>query len=73
VLKVDGTLSLTKYNIPKNEFLKAIDFVFNSTSHLITRFKNRNSIHYKPVSSPFSPILTDIVMQNLEEQIVEDS
>jgi len=48
-------------NIPKNEFLKAINFVLSSTY-----FTFDNNIYKQtygtPMGSPLSPIVADIVM-----------
>jgi len=58
---------LTK--IPMNEFLTAVRFVLSST------FFTFNNIIYKqthgtPMGSPLSPIIADIVMQDLEENVL---
>jgi len=56
-------------NIPKNEFLMAIKFVLSST------YFTFNNVIYKqtygtPMGSPLSPIVADIVMQDLETECI---
>ncbi|KYM89491.1 hypothetical protein ALC53_02330, partial [Atta colombica] len=65
-LDKDKYVTKMKENIPKNEFFKAIGFCFNSTSHLIIRFKNKNSIHYKPLMSEMIHIKRQINGINLQ-------
>jgi len=52
-------------NIPKDEFLHAVQFVLESTF-----FSFDNQIYKQnfgiPIGSPLSPIIADIVMQDLE-------
>jgi len=55
----------SKTNIPKNEFLSAIDLIFSSN------FFTFNNVIYKqifgtPMGSPLSPVIADIVMRDLE-------
>ncbi|XP_077273242.1 uncharacterized protein LOC143903487 [Temnothorax americanus] len=57
-------------NIPKKEFLIAIELILSST------YFNFNNAIYKqtfgtPMGSPLSPIIADMVMQDLEETILE--
>lgn len=52
--------------VPLNKFIKAIEFVLDST------FFGFNNVVYKqtfgtPMESPLSPILADLVMQDVEE------
>lgn len=56
-----------KTNIPRDEFVLALSFVLNST------FFKFNNIIYKqtfgsPMGSPLSPVMADIVLQDLEEK-----
>ncbi|XP_024893281.1 uncharacterized protein LOC112468378 [Temnothorax curvispinosus] len=56
--------------IPEKEFLMAIEFILSST------YFTFNNVTYKqtfgsPMGSPLSPIIADIVMQDLEESILE--
>jgi len=55
--------------ITKNEFLAAINFVLSSTY-----FTFNNKIYKQtfgtPMGSPLSPIVADLVMQDLEENIL---
>jgi len=54
-------------NIPKDEFLDAVQFVLKSTF-----FSFDNQIYKQnygtPMGSPLSPIIADIVMQDLERE-----
>jgi len=57
-------------NIPKIEFLNAIKFILQST------FFNFNNKFYKqtfgtPMGSPLSPIVADLTLQELENNILE--
>ncbi|KAM0737118.1 hypothetical protein ACS0PU_000211 [Formica fusca] len=57
-------------NIPKSEFLIAIRFILDST------FFTFNGVFYKqtfgtPMGSPLSPIIADIVLQDLETRALE--
>ena len=57
-------------DIPKNEFLIAVNLVLRST------FFTFNSIIYQqtfgtPMGSPLSPLIADIVIQDLEESMLE--
>jgi len=59
------TLIESKTNIPKNEFLSAVDLIFSSN------FFTFNKVIYKqifgtPMGSPLSPVIADIVMRDLE-------
>jgi len=59
----------TSCNIPKDEFLDAVRFVLESTFFFF------NSQIYKqnygtPMGSPLSPIIADIVMQDLEREVL---
>jgi len=63
---IDKRSISTKTNIPKEEFVVAVKFVLNSTFFIF------NNKFYKQVfgilmGSPLSPIIADIVMQDLEE------
>ena len=63
---IDTRSISTKTNIPKEEFVVAVKFVLNSTFFIF------NNKFYKQVfgilmGSPLSPIIADIVMQDLEE------
>jgi len=54
--------------IPLDKFIRAIDFVFDST------FFTFNKVFYKqifgtPMGSPLSSVLADIVMQDIEETV----
>jgi len=54
-------------NIPKEEFIKAVSFVLDSTYFVF------NNIFYKqtfgtPMGSPLSLIIADLVMRDLEEK-----
>lgn len=54
-------------NLPFAEFISAIKFIFSSTYFIF------NKIIYKqtfgtPMGSPLSPIIADLVMQDLEEK-----
>jgi len=56
--------------IPKNEFLLAINFILTST------FFTFNNVIYKqtfgtPMGSPLSPIIADLVMQDLENTCLD--
>jgi len=56
--------------IPKEEFLKAVFIVLNST------YFSFNNCFYKQtfgtlMGSPLSPIITDVVMRDLKEKILE--
>jgi len=56
-------------SIPKNEFLEATKFVLNSTY-----FKFNDKIYKQtygaPMGSPLSPIVADLILQNLETLIL---
>jgi len=57
-------------NIPKEEFIKAVSFVLDSTYFVF------NNIFYKqtfgtPMGSPLSLIIADLVMRDLEERALE--
>jgi len=60
----------TSCNIPKDEFLDAVRFVLESTF-----FSFDNQIYKQnygtPMGSPLSPIIADIVMQDLEREVLE--
>jgi len=58
-------------NIPKNEFIIALHLIFDST------FFSFNNKLYKqkfgtPMSSPLSPIIADLVLQDLERRALEN-
>ena len=55
-----------KTNISKNEFIIAVRFILNST---FFTFNNRTyrQVFGTPMGSPLSPIIIDIVMQDIEE------
>jgi len=57
-------------NIPKSEFLNAIKIILDSTF-----FKFNNKIYKQnfgtPMDSPLSPVIADIVMQDLEKRALE--
>jgi len=58
-------------DIPKNEFLMAVKLVLSST------YFTFNNIIYKqtygtPMGSPLSPIVADIVMQDLETECINN-
>jgi len=57
--------------IPKNEFLMAINFVLSSTYFT---FDNNiyKQVYGTPMGSPLSPIVADIVMQDLETQCINN-
>jgi len=57
-------------NIPRHEFLEAIKLILEST------FFSFNNKMYKqkfgtPMGSPLSPVIVDIVMQDLEKRVLE--
>jgi len=60
----------TSCNIPKDQFLDAVKFVLESTY-----FSFDNQIYKQnygtPMGSPLSPIIADIVMQDLEREVLE--
>jgi len=60
----------TSCNIPKDEFLRAVRFVLESTY-----FSFDNQIYKQnfgtPMGSPLSPMIADIVMQDLERVVLE--
>jgi len=73
-LAIDGISNRWVYikqytNIPKNEFLMAINFVLSSTY-----FTFDNNIYKQtygtPMGFPLSPIVADIVMQDLETECI---
>jgi len=57
-------------NIPRNEFIEAIRLILESTY-----FSFNNKIYKQkfgtPIGSPFSPVIADIVMQDLESRVLE--
>lgn len=67
VYRKDGGFISANCDIPKAEFLLAIKFVLNST------FFTFNKVIYQqtfrtPMGSPLSPIIADIVLQDLENK-----
>ena len=56
-----------KTNISKNEFIIAVRFILNSTFFTFNNRTYRQVQFGTPMGSPLSPIITDIVMQDLEE------
>jgi len=55
--------------IEKNEFLRAIEFVLSSTYFTFMN-KIYKQIFGTPMGSPLSPIVADLVMRDLEEQVL---
>jgi len=55
--------------IEKNEFLRAIEFVLSSTYFTFMN-KIYKQIFKTPMGSPLSPIVADLVMRDLEEQVL---
>ena len=60
-----------KTSIPFDEFLKAINLIIDST---FFKFNNRfyKQIFGLPMGSPLSPILADLVMQDLESDAIKN-
>jgi len=59
-----------KTKISKKEFIIAIQFIINSTYFTFDNVIYRQ-IFGTPISSPLSPILADIVMQDLEKKAIK--
>jgi hypothetical protein len=59
----------TECNIPKDEFIRAVSFVLNSTF-----FTFDNQIYKQtfgtPMGSPLSPVIADLVLCDLEERVL---
>lgn len=65
-----SSLIKNKTNIPLDEFLTAINLVINSTYF---KFNNRyyKQIFGTPIGSPLSPIIADIVLQDIENKALK--
>ena len=58
-----------KTSIPLHEFIKAIMIIINSTFFKFDK-KIFRQIFGMPMGSPLSPILANIVLQDLEQEII---
>ncbi|XP_070170797.1 uncharacterized protein [Polyergus mexicanus] len=56
-------------NIPRDEFLRAIRFISNSTFFSFNNFCFQQTFG-TPMGSPLSPIIADMVLQDLEKRAV---
>lgn len=60
-------------NIPKKAFLSAVSFVLSSTVFLFNnRFYKQTYGTDPPIGSPISPIISDIIMQDLETEALKN-
>lgn len=61
--------SVIKNNIPQEEFLNALKFIFFNT-YFVFNNKFYRQVYGAPIGSPLSPILADVVIQDLGSHLL---
>jgi len=70
IYKKKWQLILNTCKINKEEFLKAVRLVLDSTYFIFNNKIYRQKFE-TPMGSPLSPIIADLVMQDIEERALE--